>query len=161
MNKLPSPKKSGRGGARPGAGRKPGSGVEKKYGTVLEALERPEMEGLTPITVMLDNMKYYHDRANDFDAKLSEVAEIMTPQQIAAGGEEVIELLKLVAKIGEFRMKAQECAVDAAPYVHPRLAAMAVKVSTGDSKKPPPEITKQMTPQLAADAYAQLLAEDA
>lgn len=153
-------KRDGRGGARAGSGRKPGLASEKKYGTVLEAMSRPEMEGLTPIIVMTDNMKYYHDRAADFDKKLAEVADSMTVEQIAQGGEKVMTVLKLISKIGEFRLKAQECAVDAAPYVHPRLAAMAIKVSVGDSRKPPPEITRAMSPQLAADAYAELLASE-
>lgn len=134
--------------------------AEKKYGTVLEALGRPEMEGLTPIVVMLDNMKYYHDRATDFDKKLEEVAQTMTVEQIRAGGDDVVEIFRLINKIGEFRLKAQECAVDAAVYAHPRLAALAVKVSSGDSKKPMLELTKQITPQLAAEAYARMLAGD-
>ena len=153
-------RRDGRGGARPGSGRKPGLASEKKYGTVLEVMASEHMDGLTPIEVMLHNMKYYHDRAADLDAKLEEVATLMTPQALAAGGAEVLNVLHLIKDIGEFRMKAQECAVDAAIYVHPRLAALAIKVSSGDSKKPLPEITKAMAPQLAADAYAQLLASD-
>lgn len=151
---LPVVKKNG--GARPGAGRKPGSKTSK---TKLLA-EAALAEGVTPIDVMLKNMRYYDERAEDFDKKLSEVAVLMTPQVIAAGGEKVMDLLRLVQKIGEFRMKAQACAVDAAPYAHPRLAAMAIKVTSGDSKKPPAEITRAMTPQLAADAYAMLNGED-
>lgn len=144
------------GGARPGSGRKPGSQTKK---TQIIA-EQARDAGVTPIDVMLGNMRYYHDRAEDFDKKLEQIAEVMTPQQIAAGGEQVMNVLRLVAKIGEFRMKAQECAVDAAPYVHPRLAALAIKVESGNSKRPSTEITKAMSPQLAAEAYQALLAED-
>jgi len=155
MGKALAKKTNGHGGARPNAGRKPGGLGEKARLYAAQAAE----DGVRPIDVMLGNMRYYHERAEDFDKKLEAVATSMTPEQIAAGGEEVLNVLKLVAKIGEFRMKAQTCAVDAAPYVHPRLTAIAVKVDNGDSKKPLISISEQKTPQMAAEAYAQMLAE--
>jgi hypothetical protein len=147
-------KTNGHGGARPNAGRKPGGLGEKARAYAAEAAE----EGVRPIDVMLGNMRYYHERAVDFDKKLEAIAETMTAEQIVKGGEEVMNVLKLVAKIGEFRMKAQQCAVDAAPYVHPRLTAIAVKVDNGDSQKPLLTLTEQKTAQQAADAYASMLA---
>lgn len=151
-----SSKPSGKGGARKGAGRPPGAASKKTQAIAAQAMD----QGVSPIEVMLANMRYYHERAESFDHNLTELAEQMTPERIKAGGAETIQLLQLVAKVGEFRMKAQECAVDAAPYVHPRLAALAMKVSTGDSKKAPAEITQQMTAKVAAESYAQLLAGD-
>lgn len=149
-------KSSGRGGARPNSGRRLGGQNEKTRAYA----EAAAVEGVKPIDVMLGNMRYYHERAEDFDKKLEEVATLLTPQQIAAGGESVMEVLKLVNQIGQFRMKAQECAVDAAPYIHPRLTAIAMKLDHGDSKKPPLEITRNLDARVAAERYAELLARD-
>lgn len=109
---------------------------------------------------MLGNMRYYHDRAESVELNLELVAQSITPEKLKSGDAKVLELLRLVKEVGDFRMQAQTCAVDAAPYVHPRLAALAVKISSGDSKKPSLELTKQLTPQLAAEAYAQMLLGD-
>lgn len=145
---------NGHGGSRVNAGRKTRGLGEKTRIYAAKAAE----EGVKPIDVMLGNMRYFWERADGFEKKLEEVAKIMTPEQIAKGGEEVMNLLTLIKDIGSFRSKAQECAVDAAPYVHPRLTAVAVKIDAGDSKKPMLGFDQQNTPMMAADAYARMLA---
>jgi hypothetical protein len=71
-----------RGGARQGAGRKPGGKNRKSR----EIADRAAAEGITPLEVMLHTMRAHYE-AGDFDA-------------------------------------ASAVAKDAAPYVHPRLAAV-------------------------------------
>lgn len=73
---------AGHGGARVGAGRKPGSITTKTR----EITEAALAAGITPLEVMLQSMREFHDK-------------------------------------GEF-LSACSVAKDAAPYVHPRLAAM-------------------------------------
>lgn len=155
MPPLPAPKK-GKGGARVNAGRKPGSKTKKRAASAVAASEA----GIEPITVMLGNMRFYHARAESFTQKLEEMSEKLTPEQLAAGGEKLMEALKLIQKIGDWRMKAQNCAADAAPYVHPRLTAVAVKLDRGDSKRPMLDITPDMSPKVAAEVYARMLAQD-
>ncbi|MDS1142402.1 hypothetical protein RE432_18365 [Pusillimonas sp. SM2304] len=73
---------SRRGGARPGAGRKPGSATKKTR----EIADKAAKDGITPLEVMLEAMISFRD-AGELD-------------------------------------RAASIAKDAAPYVHPRLAAI-------------------------------------
>ncbi|MEC9266722.1 MAG: hypothetical protein VX464_11735 [Pseudomonadota bacterium] len=84
-----------RGGKRPGAGRPKGSTnpvTEKRK----EAAERALEDGVTPLEVMLDNMRWAHEKAAESD--------------------DSTEALK------GYRAAACEWAKAAAPYVHPKLA---------------------------------------
>jgi hypothetical protein len=109
---------------------------------------------VTPLAAMLENLQFYHSSAMALTEKLQAAAELMTPEQIAGGGAEVMELLKLVSRVGDFRMKAQACAVDAAPYVHPRLASMEFKQQHDD---PLEKISQLMSPKEAAEIYRKTL----
>lgn len=82
-----------RGGARPGAGRKPGAVTRR---TRLIA-ERAMAEGKTPLEVMLEIMRRHYE-AGELD-------------------------------------KAAAVAKDAAPYIHPRLAAIEHKGDEGGPVK--------------------------
>lgn len=84
--------KSKRGGRREGAGRKKGSVTKKTREIADKAIE----EGITPLEVMIGNMRYAWEKA-----------------QRASEGEDVVLGL---------RKMAQDSAKDAAPYIHPRLA---------------------------------------
>ena len=66
-----------------------------------EVIEQAAAGGVMPIDVMLENMRYAHDMM----------------QRTAVG-----EALK-------YRMMAEECAKDAAPYLHSRLTATEVSGS--------------------------------
>ena len=95
-------KSSGRGGARNGAGRKPGAATKKTRAIADKAAE----EGLTPLEVMLDAMTALHRQAN----------ALSDGDEAEMGGRKVNRLSLLVA--------AADVAKDAAPYMHPRLQAI-------------------------------------
>lgn len=67
---------------------------------------------ITPLEVMVANMRYAMGRAMDAQARLQGV--------IDAGS--VIEIAEAVKHILTCRKLAQDFAVDAAPYMHPKLA---------------------------------------
>jgi hypothetical protein len=111
------------GGKRVGAGRKPGSLTTKTREIASKAAE----EGITPLEVMLQNMRHFYQVALDAEETLrgltaaeisSQVGEDATPE------EQFKFLLAEVKKTAGFRQMAQDAATDAAPFIHPRLAAI-------------------------------------
>src|SRR3990167_2971523 len=94
-----------RGGASPGAGRK--SGAPNK--ATQERQAEVAASGVTPLEVMLENMRFAHERGEEVIAKIIE------------GESANVDALK---ELLGFRRMAQDCAKEAAPYVHPRLAAV-------------------------------------
>lgn len=96
------------GGKRLGAGRKRGSATKRTR----EIAERALAEGITPLEVMLENMNFARTEAKRV---LGMLIDSGTP--LPEKFNELGELLK-------FRAMAQEAAKDAAPYMHPRLAAV-------------------------------------
>lgn len=107
-NQTKSKKSNGRGGARQGSGRKAGTANKRTR----EIADKAAATGLTPLEVMLDNMTFAHTQASDLLGKLLE-----SGAEVPEGFDQYKELLK-------FRGMAQEAAKDAAPYIHPRLAAV-------------------------------------
>lgn len=102
-----------RGGKRPGSGRPKGATTRRTQ----EIAARAQEQGLTPLEVMLDNMRFAVDGAQKALAcVLGEDGGINAYNQL-------LELRKL----------AQDCAKDAAPYMHPRLQAIE---HTGQNGKP-------------------------
>ena len=98
------------GGARKGAGRKPGSANTKTR----EIANRAAEEGITPLEVMLDNMRFAYSEAGDLLAKL------------LTEGAEPTEAFDQLKELLKYRGMAQEAAKDAAPYMHPRLASVEI-----------------------------------
>ena len=99
-----------RGGSRAGAGRRPG----RKNAKTLERLRQIEAAGLTPLEVMLQNMRFAHSRAVEALDQITEATRNGGSSAATLDGlKEVMALRKI----------SQEAAKDAAPYVHPRLAA--------------------------------------
>src|SRR6185436_4199728 len=92
------------GGSRPGAGRPKGATTRWT-----QEIAAKEFEKVTPLEVMLANMRFAHERAE-------EVAKVV------AGGSADPDTLKELLRL---RQMAQDCAKDAAPYMHPRLNAVA------------------------------------
>ena len=101
--KIPNQGKgTGRGGKRAGSGRKPGTANVKTR----EIADKAIAEGITPLEVMLKAMRSFVDAAEKMgDGKL----------EVVDG--EVITRLSLLTE-------ASKVAKDAAPYIHPRLAAV-------------------------------------
>ena len=110
------------GGAGRGQGRK--KGVPSQKTLMLKALADKALEtGLTPLDIMLDNMRFYHHKAEKLLARVESMVNCSDKDAVFA-----------LAKFGEARMKAQQCAQEAANYVHPRLSAVAVKgIGEGDN----------------------------
>ncbi|KWT72245.1 MULTISPECIES: hypothetical protein [unclassified Variovorax] len=100
-NQTNSKNSKGRGGARKNAGRKTGSATKKTR----EIADKAAEEGLTPLEVMLQTMRALVGR---FD----------TLQKAARTDDE------RAAVPLDFMIEASGIAKDAAPYIHPRLAAI-------------------------------------
>jgi hypothetical protein len=96
-----------RGGPREGSGRKQGS--PNKATAARQAAVAAS--GVTPLEVMLANMRFHHQQAEELIGLLS----------AAESPEAKIQLL---GEIVRQRQIAQRCAADAANYVHPKLASI-------------------------------------
>ena len=103
------------GGKRKGSGRKEGSATKK----TIEIAKKASEAGISPLEVMLENMRWAHSRVNECTLKFLE-------GDITDGSIDAFKNL-----LG-LRTLAQDCAKDAAPYVHPRLAAMTVGNPDGE-----------------------------
>lgn len=106
---------SKRGGARKGAGRKAGSATKKTR----EIADRAAAEGITPLEVMLRAMTALVDQAET-------LANCDTTE---LNGKTVDRLGLLVS--------AAEVAKNAAPYMHPRLAAIEHTGKDGEALNGP------------------------
>jgi hypothetical protein len=108
------------GGKREGAGRKPGSLTARTR----EVAEKALAEGKAPLEVMLDNMRHFQQVALDAEAVLAG----LTVEEIGGkdmSPEEQFKMLMAKAKnAAGFRQMAQECARDAAGYMHAKLTAV-------------------------------------
>jgi hypothetical protein len=108
------------GGKREGAGRKQGSLTERTR----EVAEKALAEGKAPLEVMLDNMRHFQQVALDAEAVLAG----LTVEEIGGkdmSPEEQFKMLMAKAKnAAGFRQMAQECARDAAGYMHAKLTAV-------------------------------------
>lgn len=103
-----------------GQGRKPG-GVNEKTKMLRDIAAKALAEGVTPAEVMLDNMRFYFEKAD-----VLQTAVITKIGKKKLDSKEAMELLLEFKELGENRMKAQSCAVDAAPYFHARLSSTTV-----------------------------------
>lgn len=113
----------GKGGKREGAGRKAGSLTKRTS----EIARRAIVEGRSPLEVMLENMRHFQQVAHDAEAILAVLtAEEFVGQKGAnlKPEEQFKLLLAEVKKAAGFRQMAHDCAKDAAPYIHARLASV-------------------------------------
>lgn len=121
-----------RGGKRDGAGRPTGAVTKRTR----EAAERALATGMTPLDVMLDNMRHFQQVAIDAEATLEGLTADEFSEAVPAGAspeDQFKFLLAQVKKTAGFRQMAQDAARDAAPYVHPKLASVEHK---GDPNNP-------------------------
>lgn len=108
-----------RGGPGRGQGRKPGS-TSVNHTHTRTIIEKAAEEGILPLQVMFDNIRFYTKEAEKLLAKL--LSDGVPQLEAAADGAEsphadIIEAIKTV--LG-FRKAAGEEAARAAQYVHPR-----------------------------------------
>ncbi len=112
-----------RGGKRDGAGRPAGAITQRTR----EVAERSLATGMSPLDVMLENMRHFQQVALDAEATLEgltaeefsdKVPSNATPEQ------QFKFLLAEVKKTAGLRQMAQDAARDAAPYVHAKLASV-------------------------------------
>lgn len=106
------------GGARPGAGRPKGSAKPLAKTQELVRLYREDGKEL-PVDVLLKDMRFYYDLSQE---KLPQLfADELTPKEKA----------RIFRAIDSLKTKAHACAIAAAPYIHPKLAAMALSNPDG------------------------------
>ncbi len=110
------------GGKRAGAGRKSGALTTRTR----EVAEKAAAMGMTPLEVMLDNMRHFQKVAIDAERLLDGLTvEEFTGHIMDESPEAQFKvLLAEVKKTAGFRQMAQDAARDAAPYLHPKLASV-------------------------------------
>lgn len=99
------------------AGGRPVGSVGQKTKLLRDIAAKALAAGITPAEVMLENMRFYHEKAD-----VLQTAVITKIGKKKLDSEEAMELLTEFKEMGANRMKAQSCAVDAAPYFHARLS---------------------------------------
>ena len=75
--------------------------------------------GEAPLNVMINNMLFWFKQAQTFSVKLEKLLVSEGDEDEKRG-----EGIKLLRTLLAARENAQSCAVDAAPYCHPRLATI-------------------------------------
>lgn len=98
---------------------------------MLAIRESQSKAGMTPLEIMLKNMRRVDAMADAAEQAavtfVREAVEKMSPEDL------LVAMLAEAKKVIGLRNFAQDCARDAAPYMHPRLAAVAV---SEDKKSP-------------------------
>jgi hypothetical protein len=87
----------------------------------------------TPLDVMIDNMNFWRSKASELTVemqrRMDEIASLDISDETQRG--QFLELMREFNKVAtamlSARQNAQSCAVDAAPYVHPRFQSIAVQ----------------------------------
>jgi hypothetical protein len=105
-----------RGGARQGAGRKPGQMTKMTLAIAEEALKR----GVTPLEVMLDNMRFAHEG----------VVSLLKRIEDDEGHSVDLKVLKELLRLRQISAKWAKAA---APYVHSRLKPVQPKAPSDGS----------------------------
>jgi hypothetical protein len=131
------------GGPGRGGGRKKGS-LSKRTVALRAIADKALASGITPLEVMLDNMRFYYSEADDLLAK------------IVTNEKPTIQLLEALNTLRSFRAEAEKCAVDAAPYMHPKLSTIVASAKIDSTFT---AILGDMTPQQAMEAYASMIKE--
>lgn len=141
--------RAGNGGARPGSGPKPGSanGVTRIARKMADELVE---RGESPLDFMHENLMFWWKASNTFGEKLAALLISAEEDEDPPSLELRREAVDLLKNFVNARDKAQACAVDAAPYCHPRLQSIAFKPNlTEDVEK----VLDGMTISQAAEAY--------
>lgn len=143
-----------RGGARKGAGRKP-SALTKT--TREAAVDATKAAGVTPIEVMAFNLKFWYEAAQNLTDKIQDALAELKPEDFRENPEYLKDMAAQLKNMLFARERAQECAVDMAPYRHPRLANIEVTSRFEEPEDGPPRITAKTSVKDAAARYEALL----
>ncbi len=109
-----------------------------------------------PLATMLKNMERFDDEADGIYTQLKSVIENAKPPEKAPRKEHEAffdKVLELMSKMRECRLDAQKCAVDAAPFVHPKLASVAHTISSAVEKR---KAESEMSEEESADYFNRL-----
>lgn len=102
-----------------GGGRTPGALTKMTR----DRAQRLAMDGETPLDVMIQNMLFWHRSAVNLGARIERFMETVDAK--APDYQDKLEGFKdLVKNCLAAKDNAQRCAVDAAPYVHPKLQSI-------------------------------------
>ena len=129
-----------RGGDR--GGRRPKGALGKKNAMLRAVTEQALTSGILPLEVLLNNMRFYYEKAD--------LAEQVLAQAIA-NGEPTPALLEKLKALCNFRGLSSENASLAAPYCHAKLASIEVHDKTKDTLV---MIEEGMTEDQAAIAWS-------
>lgn len=113
-----------RGGKRQNAGRKAGVPSTKTVAR-REIADKAAAQGVTPLEVLLDNMRFYHDKAAETLAAYALDGVPALPEDPENPKESPDdrrrrEVVSAIKEICGLRKMAGEAAGQAAPYIHPR-----------------------------------------
>lgn len=120
-----------RGGSRIGAGRPPAS-IAKRLAGVREITMDIIKSGKVPLRVMINNMIFYDEKAVHLEGMM---ADALADNAKRFSEKGFIKSLELMTQLGDARMKAQKCACDAAPFLHPRLSAVDMQITKRDAPR--------------------------
>lgn len=121
------PKTSGGPRKGPNIGRPKGAKNKRTVEIAIAAVEA----GITPIEVLLKIMRESHDEWQSIKKDIELIEQVSDP-----GDEEAQKQLKdMRSEMKAARKVAHEAAVDAAPYSHPRMAALEVTGANGGAIK--------------------------
>lgn len=108
------------GGIRQGSGRKKGA-LNKRTQAIAE---RAVATGDSPLEIMLANMRHFQQVALDAEAVLATMSSENLPGRPEKPEDQFKALLAEVKKAAGLRQMAHDCARDAAPFIHAKLAAV-------------------------------------
>lgn len=139
------------GGARKNSGKKKGS-INARTKAIREVADKALRSGLTPLDVMMKNMRFYAEEAKGI---LDEIMKVVAEAQGSVPDEGTLkEINRLLGALNSAKLNAQNCASDAAPYVHAKISSVTL---SGPKGGPIQQILGTMTPAQAAEAYASTL----
>jgi hypothetical protein len=95
--------------------------------------------GVTPLEVMLANMRFHHRQAEEL-------------LELLSAAESPEAKIQILGEASRHRQMAQDCAKDAANYVHPKLASVQ---HGGDPDNPPGGVTDIERLQVMAAVVAE------
>jgi len=111
-------------------------GVSKRQKFLREITDKELLSGPTPVQVMLHNMRFFHMQA---EGLLEELLGTLKENKQKLGPHH----LEMLHKVYAYRNEAGKAACDAAPYLHPRLSAVAVTTTQVRRDEIPKDASEQ------------------